>query len=164
MNTKIIATLITTLMLSNLYAEAFRTWTEAETKRTIIAKIKDKKIDDSEAHVLTKDGKSIWLKSVELIKKDQEYIKKWVKPVDHLSVRVVGFKKGSKKLEVIAVAGSQAMKVRGRRPGKKKPIERKLAAGETLKFEYWAPREYWVRAFYGKKMIEEETDKSKTGL
>lgn len=147
-----------------LQAESYRKWTEASTKRSIVAKIKDKKLDNSEAQLLTKQGKVMWFKSEDLVSEDQVYIKKWVKPVDHLTVKVIGSKKGGKKLEVTAVAGSQAMKVRCHRGRHKKPLEKKLKVGQTITFEYWAPREYWVRAFYGKKMVDEETEKSKTGL
>jgi len=162
-------TFLTTLLIglitsSNTFAEDFRTWTQDRTKRTIVAKITDKKMDDSAARLRTRAGRYVWLQSSDLIPADQDYIKKWVKPIDRLTVRVVGSSRGRKKLEVVAQAGPKTMKVQGKRPRPQRPIEYEVAAGKSFKFEFWAPREYWVRAYESGKLVEEETDKTKTGL
>jgi len=164
MKTTLTAIVAAMLTLTSSLADDFRTWTQNETKRTIVAKINDKKLDDSAVQVRLKTGRYVWLQTVDLVADDQTYIKKWVKPIDRLTVRVTGSGKGMKKIEVVAQAGPKTMKVRGKRPRPKPPIEYEVEAGKTFKFEFWAPREYWVRAYEAGKLIEEETDKSKTGL
>ena len=151
-------------LTTNTFAEKFRTWTQDETKRTIVARITDKKLDNSSAQVRTKAGRYIWLRSSDLIAKDQDYIKKWAKPFDRLTGRVKGSRKGRKKIEVVAQAGPKPMKVEGRQPSPKPPVRHQVAAGQMIKFEFWAPGEYWVRAYEDGKLMEEETDKTKTGL
>ena len=164
MKAYIITTILLLIAFNSSFASGYRTWTEAVTGRTLEAKITDKKFDNSSAKLFTKKGKSMWIEVKKFIPKDQEYIKKWVKPIDHLTVRVVGTKKGQKKLKVEAVSGSQAMKVVYYRPGRKRNIVKHLKVGESLTIEYWTSRKYWVRAYNGKTLVEEETDKRKTGL
>lgn len=65
---------------------------------------------------------------------------------------------------MVAQAGTKPMKVKGKRPRPPRPIEYEVAAGQTFKFEFWAPKEFWVRAYEGSKSVAEETDKTKTGL
>ena len=164
MKTTLCALILGLLTVTGSVAEEFRTWTQDGTKRTIVAKISDKKLDDSAARVRTKTGQYVWLQTRDLIAADQDYIKKWVKPVDRLTVRVTGSGKGLKKIEVVAQAGPKTMRVKGKRPSPKPPVDYEVAAGQSFKFEFWAPREYWVRAYENGKLMEEETDKTKTGL
>ena len=152
-----------------LDAEDFRKWTEAETKRQIEAKIVDKKLDDSGAKLLIKNGKAIWISADKLIPEDQKYIENWIKPVDHISARVVGSGKGWKKVEVTAVAGSRPLTVRafwkdsGSQP-KGYPIVYKLKKGEEKTFTYKASNKYIVRARAGEDLVDEEGWNTKTGL
>ena len=150
-------------------AEDYRQWTEAETKRQIEAKIVDKKLDDSEAELVMRNGTSVWMKKDRLIAEDQKYIENWVKPVDHITARVVGSGQGWKKVEVTAVAGSKPLVVKafwrgwGRQP-RGYPKVYKLKKGETKTFTYRGGNKYVVRGFYGNEKVDEESWDSKSGL
>ena len=142
-----------------------RTWTETETKREIIAEITDKKLDGSEAQLRLRNGKTVWIKAQRLIEDDQEYIKKWIKLVDHLKARVVGSGKGTKKVKVTALAGSRNLKIVAQQsPGDQLPIVRTLKPGEKVEFTYDASNNYVVKAWDGKDMVDEERWDKKTGL
>lgn len=150
-------------------AENFRKWTEAESKRQIEAKIVGKRLDGSQANLRMRDGKSVWIETERLIEGDQEYIRNWVKPVDHITARVKGFGKGWKTIEVTAVAGSGPLTVKaywtaqGEQP-KGYPKVFKLGKGEESTFTYKASDEYTVKAWSGKELVDEERWDSKTGL
>lgn len=149
----------------NLQGEEYRKWTEVETGRQIEAVMKDKKLDESAAQLLLKDGNSLWIEVSRLSDQDKEYIKKWIKPVKHLTCRIVGFKKGTKRIKVVAKAGARGVEVVAyRSPGDKKPISKKLKAGEEIEFEYEASNKYVVKAWSGKDLVDEESWNSKTGL
>ncbi len=142
-----------------------RTWTESESKREIVAEITDKKLDSSEAELRLQNGKRVWIKAERLIEADQEHIKKWIKPVDHLKVRVVGSGKGTKKVEVTAVAGSRNLRIVAQRsPNDQRPITRTLKPGEEATFTYDAGNNYVVKAWDGKELVDEESWNKKTGL
>ena len=165
--------LLTTLTLFGsiigLHAEGYRKWTEAETKRQIDAKIVDKKLDDSEAKLLMRNGKVIWMSAERLVPEDQKYIKDWFKPVDHISARVVGSSKGRKKVKVTAMAGYRPLivkaywKDKGSQP-EGYPKVYKLKKGEEKTFTYEASNEYVVKGWSGKELVDEEAWNTKTGL
>ncbi|MGA0900656.1 MAG: hypothetical protein ACO3SO_09650 [Luteolibacter sp.] len=165
----ILIPIILLLPLTRIYADDFRKWTEAESKRQIEAKIVDKKLDDSEAKLLMRNGKAIWMSKDRLIPEDQKYIEIRIKPVDHISARVVGSGKGRKKVEVTAVAGSRPLVVKafwkdsGKQP-KGYPKVYKLKKGEEKTFTYEASNEYIVRGWSGKDLVDEEGWNTKTGL
>ena len=162
------------LFSSGARSEPIRIWTEQETKRKLEARITDKNLSGRRIKVISKSGETHWLELGNLIQKDQEYARNWVKPINHLTVSVVGSRratakekrkgiKGWKKLKIVVVAGAAPIKIQASRL-KKNPIEKKLKAGETITFEHWTGRKYWVRAWHGKKLVDEETDRKKTGL
>jgi hypothetical protein len=165
----ILAPIILLLVITRTYAEDYRKWTEAESKRQIEAKIVDKKLDDSEARLLMRDGKALWMTKERLIPEDQKYIEDWIKPVDHITARVVGSGKGRKKVEVTAVAGSRPLVVKafwrdsGEQP-KGYPKVYNLKKGEEKTFTYEASNEYIVRGWSGKDLVDEEGWNTKTGL
>lgn len=153
--------------LTGLRAGEFRKWTEAETERVIYAMIIDKKLDDSEARLSKRGGKSFWIAKDKLIEEDQKYIEEWVKPVKHITARVIASGNGGKKVEVTAVAGSKDMTVKAYWDGKKKqpkgyPKIYEVKKGEELKFTYKAGNKYTVKGFYGDEVVDEESWDSKT--
>lgn len=95
----------------SLSASEFRTWTQAASGRTLEAKMTDRKKDYSEAKVVTRAGKVHWLKAIDLVKEDRDYILKWEPEIDHLSVRVVGSRKGQKTIEITAEAGNDEIDI-----------------------------------------------------
>jgi hypothetical protein len=162
--------LLLTLIVSALcsHAEDFRKWTDAESTRQIDAKIVDKKLDNSEAKLLMRDGSSLWLKTARFVKDDQMYIERWVKPVDHITARIVAFGDGWKKIEVTAVAGSRPLTVKaywgtGKEP-KGYPKVVKLKRGEEKSFTYKASNKYRVKGWAGDELVDEERWDTKTGL
>lgn len=127
--------------------------------------MKDKKLDETEALILLKSGKSVWLESSRLSEEDKTYIKNWIKPVNHLTCRIVGFSKGSKRIKVSAVSGARPLKVVAfKLVGGKKPLTKNLKAGEELEFEYEATNEWVVKAWSGEDLVDEESWKKKSGL
>lgn len=103
--------LVLILLGTGVLAADFRTWTQAASGRTIEAKMTDRKKDYSEAKVVTRAGKVHWLKAVNLVKVDRDYILKWEPEIDHLSVRVVGTRKGQKTIEITAEAGNDEIEI-----------------------------------------------------
>ena len=155
--------------LTGVRAEKYRKWTESDSKRQIEAKIIDKKLDDSEAKFLTSTGKRIWIDKGKLIPEDRKYIENWVKPVDHISARVVGSGKGWKNVKIVAVAGSRPLVVKAywREIGKQKkgyPKVFKLKKGEEKTVVCRVGNNYTVKGFVGRELVEEEKWNRKTGL
>jgi hypothetical protein len=112
------------------------------------------------------------VKVASLIPADQELVKKWVKPVKHITARVVGSGKGYKTIEVKAIAGYKEMTVKaygaiGTWDDRKRgwvPIVHKVAAGKELKFTYRAVPDYWVEGWSDGAIVDEERAGKKTGL
>lgn len=154
----------------------YRIWTEAKTNRAILGKIKDKKIDNSAFKILTKQGKTVWIKTARLIKKDQAYITNWIAPVDHLQIRVVGSRKGRKIILIKARAGAKPLKVLAYESrALTKHTKRILNVGEEIEFKVDVARDYVVKAFAGDQitkegdvthpqLVDQETAGRKTGL
>ena len=95
----------------SLSASEFRTWSQAASGRTLEAKMTDRKKDYSEAKVVTRAGKVHWLKAIDLVKEDRDYILKWEPEIDHLSVRTIGTRKGQKTIEITAEAGNDEIAI-----------------------------------------------------
>ena len=98
-------------------------WTEASTKRQIVAELKEK--DDEKGTVtlrlkppkVGKPGKIVTLPVSRLVKEDQEYVKNWIEQIpdiDKLTVRVVGSGRNKgKRVEVDVKAGRTDVVVSG---------------------------------------------------
>lgn len=166
MKHRIVAAAIFILSMTTLLnAEDYRQWTETESGRQIEAMITDKKFDGSEAKLVMRNSKVFWIKAASLTEKDREYIKNWVKQVDHLSCRVVGKSKSGKRVKVMALAGEKPMKVAAYDyPNDKTPITKNLKAGEELEFEYDATDKYVVKAWSDGVLVDEEAWNKKSGL
>lgn len=163
------------ILVNPAFAAGYRTWTEADSGRTVEAQPIEKKIEGDAILVLTREGKRFWLQTKDLIKKDQEFIKDWVPEVDHLSVRVVGSGKGYKVIEITAKSGGKPMKVvtKNLYRDPSKPHVLKIPAGQTKVYEVKVIRNYTCRAFAGNKvkrkmrfneLVDEESHDKKTGL
>ncbi len=166
---RIFPLLLLLVTVTGLYADEYRKWTEAETKRQIEAQIVDKKFDDSQAKLIFRDGKVVWMNTIGLIPEDQKYIKNWVVPIVHITARVVGSSKGRKKVEVTAIAGSRKLTVKAfwnekATQPKGYTITRELKIGEKITFIYEASNEYVVKGWSGKELVDEESWNKKTGL
>lgn len=166
---------ITLILIQPSFAEDFRTWTDVSSGRTLSAKIIKKKIKGDAAYVEIKGGKRVWLQAKELSKEDQKFINDWVKPVDHLSVRVVGTGKGYKIVEITANAGVRPMKVVTWKPigRKKKAHVMKLGTGETKVYRVKVVRNYDCKAYGGVRgrkrwnypnLVDHESHDRKTGF
>ncbi|MFU8772596.1 MAG: hypothetical protein ACNA8H_09280 [Anaerolineales bacterium] len=123
----------------------------------------------SEVRVLMRSGKTVWLRKDRLIPEDQRFIDNWIKPVDHISARIVGSSKGKKKVMITAMAGSRPLVVKafwrdsGSQP-KGYPIVYNLKEGEKKTFTYEASNKYVVKGWSGNELVDEEAWNSKTGL
>ena len=161
-----IVLLLLALPLAASGAEPFRIWTEAESGREIEAFLSDVKPDKSQVRLVGKNGKAFWIDTGRLVKADQDLVKKWVKPMDHLSARVIASGDGWKRIEVKAEAGTQPLKVVARRRiGDRTPaVVKNIKPGGRVEFTYKASNEYIVKVYAGKKVVETESWKTKKGL
>ena len=76
--------LLALALCSTLNAEDSRTWTQAETKRTLEGEAVDKKRDGSAIQIETDAGKLLRLPTASLIEEDQTYIEHWFADADKL--------------------------------------------------------------------------------
>ena len=149
--------------------EPFRQWKEADGKRSIEAKIVDKRLDDTAARLVLKGGKSLWIEAKVLIKEDQDYIKNWIKRTKHIKAKPVAMGKGWKRIKIEATAGSRDLVVKaywrskGKQP-KGYPKVFKLKKGEEKIIEVKVGPEYMVRGYHKKEIVDEEKWNTKTGL
>jgi len=152
-----------------------RTWTQKSSGKTIEARPSFKNSDSSEIHVINGKGKTLRLKTATLSDDDQEFIKEWTPPVEHLTVRIVGSGKGYKMIEIEAKAGSHPIEV------KTKPTHpyqtthsQKIAKGKSMTYRVKVKPEYTATALKGTKNnkggmtysepLDQETHHRKTGL
>lgn len=141
-------------------ADEFRKWTDAETGRQIEGKIVDKKLDDSEAKLLLRNGRNTWVKAERLTEVDQEYIRVWSKAVDHLTTKVTAMGKGWKELTITAVAGSEDLTVKAfwfseegkRRKGYPKVFE--IPKGEEREITVRVGKNYKIEAWQNATLVE----------
>jgi len=143
-------------------------WTEADGKRKIEACIIDKGLDGGGARLALRNGKTFWIEAEKLSKMDREYIRDWVKPMDHITAKLIGSGKGRKKVKVKIVAGTQDLVIKAYYTEKKKqpkgyPKIFNVKRGETSEFTYTAGNDYIIKAFHNKKEIEFESWRKKTG-
>ena len=149
-------------------AEEFRIWTQKETGRTLEAKMLDKRVDNSEAKLLMKNGRAVWVKSKTLSDQDQEYIKNWVREAkDILSARVIGSKRGGRKhVEVTVVANAKPLKIvcygTATATGDAALTKDVEANGKAV-FDFWSGVKYRVEAWSGNELVDVETNARKTG-
>ena len=96
----------------------YRSWTHAETGRTITAEMVDRSHGPLRARLkLSSGGRATWVNASDLSAKDQAYIAKWIPPIDHLTVRVIGSQRRNnstvKRLSVTARARNERVIVSG---------------------------------------------------
>lgn len=165
MRAAFILLLALTTSLKAVETENLRKWTESESKKVIEARIVDKTSDNAKARLEFAGGTQVWVEASRLSEKDKEYIRKWIKPIKHITARVVGSSKGGKKISVTVKAGSRHLSVSAYRyPGDRKPIKKKLKPGGEVAFTYTASNRYIVKAWSGGKLVDRESWDSKTGL
>lgn len=160
----------------SISAAEYRLWFDAKTNKSITAETLDKRLDNSEVKVRIKGGRIVWIKTARLCAEDIEFVKSWVKPVDHLTARVVGFRRGGiKKLKITAQAGGKDMKVviyKTAHDGLTKT--ELLSPGEVREIVIEVRSDYEVKAWEGETdvdgdvvwgdLVDEESHRRKTGL
>ena len=156
------------LMANGLKKETgnpMRTWTEADTGRKVVAKIVDKSLDGLKVRIQTRKGKSFWLPCKKLSKADQDYVREWVKPVDYLSVRIVGKRKGIKDLLITVHASKHPVKVvvHGRF-GTRKPLRCTCKQGQQRQIRVTTTNKYRVEVWEKGVLVDQESHNRKTGL
>lgn len=151
--------------ISLAFAEEFRDWTKAETEQVISAKIVGKRIDNTGVHLRLKNGRAYWVEAKDLIEADREFIKAWVKPVDHIQTRVVSSGKGYKVVEITAEAGNKDLLIKAYwDEGDSHSKKYRLKKGEMRTFTYRAGHKYRVEALAGDEVVDAEKWNKKTGL
>ena len=158
------ALILTALLAITAQASQFRTWTQAATGKSIVAKMTDKARDHSKAQVVTKRGKVYWLKSSTLAQKDQEYILRWGPPIDHLSCRVVKSGRGMKTIRVTVTTQQSPMRLRigPLRNGYYKSVDIPKDSRWTQDVE--CDSKYHARLTSNGAIVDQESWNKKTGL
>lgn len=142
-----------------------RVWTDEETQRTIEGHITDKHREGTSVEIRKKEGGYVWVPIERLIKKDQDYARKWVKPQNAISVKNKVIKKGGQRvIKVRARAGLKDMVVKVILSPNGKVVTKKVKSGKTLDFQVEVYKGYTVSGYHGKELIDRESALKKTGL
>ncbi|MGB0775606.1 MAG: hypothetical protein ACPG32_15830 [Akkermansiaceae bacterium] len=173
----IAATIVGSFILStsSVFADVseMRTWTQEKSGAKLKGKVIDKMSSGKSVRIEFENGKKHWVKIDTLIQSDQEYASMWCPPEKHITARIVGKKKGSKTLEITAIAGLNPMKVVAKPTPSGGSVTKMLKKGETLTFEVTLSNKYEVKAYKGVKkgketvfteVIDTETHTKKSGL
>lgn len=154
------------LIATPVFADEYRKWTDEKTGKTIDARVRDKRSDNTAVEVEKRGGGTVWLQAERLVQGDKNYIKLWMKAEDHLTARVVGSGSGRKRVKITAKAGLKTMKVYAyySETSKRPLVVRTIQKGKEIEFEFEGLTNYRVVAKWGKKVVDKETFKKKTGL
>ena len=142
--------LILLLSASCCFADEYRVWTQLGSGKKITAKIIEKSKDNASTRVVLKSGKAYWLKAVDLVAKDQDFIASWGEPEEFKHLEVTESDKpatraGFKMIHVIARALDKPLKVtafeRKARPGS---VSHRVAPGKTVEFDAEVKENYVV--------------------
>lgn len=142
-----------------------RVWTDSKTSRTLKGVITDKHSSGKKIEIRKDGGGYVWLTIEQLIEKDQDYAKMWVKAQDSISLVNKRVKKGGERvIKVYALAGTKAMKVEIITKTIKGTVFKTMKAGEKLDFEITVRKGYSVSGYHGTQLVDQETALKKTGL
>jgi len=156
------------LSVSLGFGDSFREWTQLGSGKTITAKIIDKKDDNSAVLLTMKNGKSPWVKTVDLVQEDRDFIVEWKKmPIGFhfLTVTMSGKRQGGNKM-ITVVARSHDKPVvckvySGATGGHKDKFT--VPTGSTSNLDFSVGRDYRVTLEDEEgEIIDEETSKKKT--
>jgi hypothetical protein len=143
-------------------AEGPRAWTDEKSGRVIHATLVDKKPDDSSALLRMKDGKEVWIAASRLIADDREWIKKWTKPFQYLTLKKIKDDSGQVTTVVVKVMAKDDPIAVVAKPiaadGNQLTFEfYKLEPGETKEFELDATIAHHIKVSdtEGKVLVED---------
>lgn len=142
-----------------------RVWTDSKTGRTLEGVITDKHREGKKIEIRKDGGGYVWLTIAQLIEKDQDYAKMWVKAQDSITIVNKSTKTGgSRVIKVYALAGIKPMTVKIITKTNPPIVTKSLKAGEKLDFEITVHKGYSVSGYHGTKLVDQETALKKTGL
>ena len=148
-----------------LSAEHFHVWTEAASGRQLEAMLSDVTPDKSQAFLVGRNGQGFWVATSRLGAGDQQRIRAWVKPMEHIELQVVGTGFGWRNVRVTVTAGTQPLTIYAKKAPhhKKAAVKKSLQPGQKVVFTYKTSRRYQVSAWSNGKMIEQKNWKTGSG-